>query len=178
MQGYAKLIQYGWETVANIKTQITNMMDCLTCRWLSFIRRWKKVSLRPLFKTYGWYYDWSFSKTMMEDWAKWWYALLTWLQNTKHEKQASKKFLNKNILIHGTLLVAFLLAKGTGWIGFWSNDRIRYYRRFILRIFTRNAFNCKHNLTRKKLYEMNRVIFTITARIWYVIYSTTHVNLY
>ena len=166
--GYAsKLIQFGWETITEALKHggITNMMDRLSNP--AKIKAYKiseelKIIMKPLFhKHMDNILSGEFSITMMEDWKNDDYNLLKWREET-----SKTKFENTNPTVneikeqeyfdHGLLLVA--LVKAGVELAFETmtdagiKDASAYYESLHETPLIANT------ISRKKLFEMNRII--------------------
>ena len=166
--GYAsKLIQFGWETITEALKHggITNMMDRLSNP--AKIKAYKiseklKIIMKPLFhKHMDDILSGEFSSTMMEDWKNDDYNLLKWREET-----SKTKFENTNPTVNeikeqeyfdnGLLLVA--LAKAGVELAFETmtdagiKDASAYYESLHETPLIANT------ISRKKLFEMNRII--------------------
>jgi len=166
--GYAsKLIQFGWETITEALKHggITNMMDRLSNP--AKIKAYKiseelKIIMKPLFhKHMDDILSGEFSSTMMEDWKNDDYNLLKW-----RKKTSKTKFENTNPTVNeikeqeyfdnGLLLVA--LVKAGVELAFETmtdagiKDASAYYESLHETPLIANT------ISRKKLFEMNRII--------------------
>ena len=166
--GYAsKLIQFGWETITEALKHggITNMMDRLSNP--AKIKAYKiseklKIIMKPLFhKHMDDILSGEFSSTMMEDWKNDDCNLLKWREET-----SKTKFENTNPTVneikeqeyfdHGLLLVA--MVKSGVELAFETmtdagiKDASAYYESLHETPLIANT------ISRKKLFEMNRII--------------------
>jgi ketol-acid reductoisomerase len=163
----SKLIQYGWETITEALKHggITNMMDRLSnpakLKAFELSEELKKI-LTPLFNKHmddiisGY-----FSKTMMEDWANNDENLLKWrayTAETAFEKTipSTKKINDQEYFDNGVLMVAFVragveLAFDT-MVDAGIKEESAYYESLHETPLIANT------ISRKKLFEMNRVI--------------------
>ena len=166
--GYAsKLIQFGWETITEALKHggITNMMDRLSNP--AKIKAYKiseklKIIMKPLFhKHMDDILSGEFSSTMMEDWKNDDYNLLKWREET-----SKTKFENTNPTVNeikeqeyfdnGLLLVA--MVKSGVELAFETmtdagiKDASAYYESLHETPLIANT------ISRKKLFEMNRII--------------------
>ena len=166
--GYAaKLIQFGWETITEALKHggITNMMDRLSnpakIKANQLSEELKDI-MRPLFEKHmDDIISGHFSKTMMEDWANDDVNLLKWRAatgETAFEKTTltSDHIPEQEYFDHGVLLVAFV--KSGVELAFESmisagiiEDSAYYESLHELPLIA-------NTISRKKLFEMNRVI--------------------
>ena len=163
----AKLIQYGWETITEALKHggITNMMDRLSnpAKIKAFqLSEELKTIMRPLFdKHMDDIMSGHFSQTMMEDWANDDVNLLQWraaLGETAFEKTnaTSNHISEQEYFDHGLLMVAFARA----------GVELAFETMVASGIIEESAYyESLHELplmantvSRKKLFEMNRVI--------------------
>ncbi|MBN2659270.1 MAG: ketol-acid reductoisomerase [Spirochaetales bacterium] len=166
--GYAaKLIQYGWETVTEALKHggITNMMNRLSnpakIRANELAEELKEI-LRPLYyKHMDDIISGEFSRVMMEDWANDDKNLLTWREETGEtafEKQAagSMEIKEQEYFDNGVLMIAMI--KCGVELAFEAmtdsgiKDESAYYESLHEVPLIANL------ISRKKLYEMNKVI--------------------
>lgn len=166
-KGYAStLIQYGWEVITEALKQggITAMMDRLSnpAKIKAFeISNELKDIMRPLFQKHqDDIMSGHFSKTMMEDWANNDKNLLTWREatgNTAFEKtEATAKIEEQEFFDNGLLMVAFVRAGVELAFEIMVEAGIKeesaYYESLHETPLIANT------ISRKKLFEMNRVI--------------------
>ena len=163
----AKLIQYGWETITEALKHggITNMMDRLSnpAKIKAFeLSETLKEILTPLFQKHmDDIMSGHFSKTMMEDWANDDKNLLEWraaTAETAFEKTTitDQDIAEQEYFDHGVLMVAFVragveLAFDT-MVASGIKEESAYYESLHETPLIANT------ISRKKLYEMNRVI--------------------
>ncbi|MDA3957297.1 MAG: ketol-acid reductoisomerase [Oceanispirochaeta sp.] len=163
----SKLVQFGWETITEALKHggITNMMDRLSNP--AKIKAYEeaeeiKIILRPLFEKHmDDIMEGDFSATMMADWAAGDKDLLRWREetgNSKFEKTAagSMEISEQEYFDHGILMVtmvkagvelAFEVMTESGIM-----DESAYYESLHELPLIANL------ISRKKLYEMNKVI--------------------
>jgi len=163
----SKLIQYGWETITEALKHggITNMMDRLSNP--AKIRAFEeaeemKTILRPLFEKHmDDIMSGNFSSTMMADWAADDKDLLNWREetgNTSFEKTAagSIKISEQEYFDHGILMIAMVKAGVELAFEVMTETGIKeesaYYESLHELPLIANL------ISRKKLYEMNKVI--------------------
>ena len=167
-QGYAaKLIQYGWETITEALKHggITNMMDRLSnpakIKAFELSERLKKI-LTPLFQKHmDDIMSGHFSKTMMQDWDNDDKNLLSWRAETEKTAFEKTPITNQEIseqefFDNGILMVAFVragveLAFDT-MVAAGIKEESAYYESLHELPLIANL------VSRKKLYEMNRII--------------------
>ena len=164
----SKLVQHGWETVAEGLKQggITNMMDRLSnpakIRAHQLSEELKDI-LRPLFEKHmDDIMEGNFSAGMMEDWANDDAKLLNWREETgqtafeKSSTEGAPEIREQEYYDHGILMVAMIKAgvelcfetlTAAGVI-----DKSAYYESLHEVPLIANLIG------RKKLYEMNKVI--------------------
>jgi len=164
----SKLVQYGWETVAEGLKQggITNMMDRLSnpAKIKAFhLSEELKAIMAPLFQKHmDDIMDGTFSSTMMADWANDDANLLKWREETgetafeQSSTDGAPDIAEQEYYDHGILLVAMIKAgvelcfetlTSTGVIA-----ESAYYESLHETPLIANLIG------RKKLYEMNKVI--------------------
>lgn len=167
-KGYAsKLIQYGWETVTEALKHggITNMMDRLSNP--AKIRAYEeaeemKTILRPLFEKHmDDIMSGHFSTTMMEDWAAGDKDLLGWREETgktafEQTPAGSMEISEQEYFDNGILMVAMVKAGVELAFEAMTASGIKqesaYYESLHELPLIANL------ISRKKLYEMNKVI--------------------
>ena len=166
--GYAsKLVQYGWEVTTEALKHggITNMMDRLSNPAkikAHILSEELKNILTPLFEQHmDNIMSGTFSKTMMEDWAKGDADLLSWRQATaetpfEKAESMSEEIPEQEYFDHGILMVAFVkagveLAFDT-MVDSGIKEESAYYESLHEVPLIANL------IARKKLYEMNVVI--------------------
>ena len=167
-KGYAsKLIQYGWETVTEALKHggITNMMDRLSNP--AKIRAYEeceemKTILRPLFEKHmDDIMSGHFSSTMMEDWAADDKNLLGWREETgktafEQTPAGSMEISEQEYFDNGILMVAMVKAGVELAFEVMTESGIKaesaYYESLHELPLIANL------ISRKKLYEMNKVI--------------------
>ena len=163
----SKLIQYGWETITEALKHggITNMMDRLSnpskIKAFELSEELKKI-MKPLFEKHmDDIMSGHFSKTMMKDWANDDLNLLTWRAatgETAFEKTAAsaKAISEQEYFDHGVLMVSFVragveLAFET-MVASGIVEESAYYESLHELPLIANT------VSRKKLFEMNRII--------------------
>ena len=163
----AKLIQYGWETITEALKHggITNMMDRLSnpakIKAFELSEQLKEI-LTPLFQKHmDDIMSGHFSKTMMEDWANDDKNLLSWRAatgETAFEKTVitDQEITDQEFFDHGILMVAFVragveLAFDT-MVAAGIKEESAYYESLHETPLIANT------ISRKKLFEMNRII--------------------
>lgn len=163
----SKLLQYGWETVTEALKHggITNMMDRLSNP--AKIRAYEeaeemKTILRPLFEKHmDDIMSGAFSSIMMEDWAAGDKDLLNWREETgatAFEKTAagSMEISEQDFFDNGILMVAMVKAGVELAFEVMTESGIKaesaYYESLHELPLIANL------ISRKKLYEMNKVI--------------------
>ncbi len=167
-KGYAsKLIQYGWETVTEALKHggITNMMDRLSNP--AKIRAYEeaeelKTILRPLFEKHmDDIMSGHFSSTMMEDWAAGDKDLLNWREETgktafEQTPAGDMEISEQEYFDNGILMVAMVKAGVELAFEAMTASGIKqesaYYESLHELPLIANL------ISRKKLYEMNKVI--------------------
>lgn len=163
----SKLIQYGWETITEAMKHggLTNMMDRLSnpAKIEAFyLAEELKEIMTPLFKKHmDDIMSGEFSSRMMNDWKNDDTELLTWRQataetNFEKTENTSSEISEQEFFDHGTLMVAFTKAgvelayetmTSTG-----VKEESAYYESL------HEAPLIANTISRKKLYEMNRII--------------------
>jgi len=163
----SKLIQYGWETITEALKHggITNMMDRLSnpskIKAFELSEELKKI-MKPLFEKHmDDIMSGHFSKTMMKDWANDDLNLLTWRAatgETAFEKTAAsaRAISEQEYFDHGVLMVSFVragveLAFET-MVASGIVEESAYYESLHELPLIANT------VSRKKLFEMNRII--------------------
>jgi ketol-acid reductoisomerase len=167
-RGYAaKLVQYGWETITEALKQggITLMMDRLSnpAKIKAFeLAEELRVILRPLFRKHqddiitG-----AFSSTMMQDWDAGDVNLLRWRAATndtafEQTQAGSDKITEQEYFDHGVLMVAMVKAgvelAFECMVEVGMKPESAYYESLHEVPLIANL------ISRKKLYEMNKVI--------------------
>lgn len=163
----SKLVQYGWETITEALKHggVTNMMNRLDnpSKILAHeLSQELKTILEPMFKQHmDDIMSGTFSRTMMEDWAKDDADLLNWraqTAETSFEKSisADKDIPEQDYFDKGILMVAFVkagveLAFDT-MVSTGIGEESAYYESLHELPLIANL------VARKKLYEMNKII--------------------
>lgn len=166
--GYAsKLIQYGWETVTEAMKHggITNMMDRLSnpakIQAHELSEELKEIMTELYQKHMDDIMSGEFSRVMMEDWANDDVNLLTWREetnNTAFEKTpaADVEISEQEYFDHGVLMIAMVKAGVELAFETMTDAGIKaesaYYESLHEVPLIANL------ISRKKLYEMNKVI--------------------
>lgn len=162
-----KLVQYGWETITEALKHggITNMMDRLSnpakIKAYELSEQLKEI-LTPLFEKHmDDIMSGDFSKSMMEDWRDNDKKLLTWrsaTQGTTFERTEAteEEILEQEYFDRGVLMVAFIKAgvelSFDTMVQAGIKEESAYYESLHETPLIANL------ISRKKLYEMNRVI--------------------
>lgn len=162
-----KLVQYGWETITEALKHggITNMMDRLSnpakIKAYELSEQLKEI-LTPLFEKHmDDIMSGDFSKSMMEDWRDNDKKLLTWrsaTQGTSFERTEATEevLLEQEYFDRGVLIVAFVKAgvelSFDTMVQAGIKEESAYYESLHETPLIANL------ISRKKLYEMNRVI--------------------
>lgn len=162
-----KLVQYGWETITEALKHggITNMMDRLSnpakIKAYELSEQLKEI-LTPLFEKHmDDIMSGDFSKSMMEDWRDNDKKLLTWrsaTQDTAFERTEATEevILEQEYFDRGVLIVAFIKAgvelSFDTMVQAGIKEESAYYESLHETPLIANL------ISRKKLYEMNRVI--------------------
>jgi len=166
--GYAaKLIQYGWEVITEALKHggITNMMDRLSnpAKIEAFqLSKELKTIMTPLFRKHmDDIISGEFSSTMMKDWANGDKKLLTWREATRNTafentEASDAKISEQEYFDNGVLLVAFVKAGVELAFETMTSSGIKpesaYYESLHEVPLIANL------ISKKKLYEMNRII--------------------
>lgn len=164
----SKLVQYGWETVAEGLKQggITNMMDRLSnpAKIRAFqLSEELKAIMAPLFQKHmDDIMDGTFSSTMMQDWANDDANLLKWREETgetafeKSSTDGAPDISEQEYYDHGILMVAMIKAGVELCFETLTSAGViaesAYYESLHETPLIANLIG------RKKLYEMNKVI--------------------
>ncbi|MBK5202224.1 MAG: ketol-acid reductoisomerase [Prolixibacteraceae bacterium] len=166
--GYAaKLVQYGWEVVTEALKHggITNMMDRLSnpAKIEAYqLSKELKTIMAPLFRKHmDDIISGEFSSTMMKDWANGDKKLLTWREATKNTAfentdASDAKISEQEYFDNGVLLIAFVKAGVELAFETMTSSGIKpesaYYESLHEVPLISNL------ISKKKLYEMNRII--------------------
>ena len=166
--GYAaKLVQYGWEVVTEALKHggITNMMDRLSnpAKIEAYqLSKELKTIMAPLFRKHmDDIISGEFSSTIMKDWANGDKNLLTWREATKNTafentEASDAKISEQEYFDNGVLLIAFVKAGVELAFETMTSSGIKpesaYYESLHEVPLIANL------ISKKKLYEMNRII--------------------
>ena len=163
----SKLLQYGWETISEALKQggITNMMDRLSnpAKIKAFeLSEELKTIMRPLYQKHqDSIMSGEFSDTMMKDWADGDKKLLAWREATgktafeksvpTEEQIPEQDYFDKGVLMVAMIKAGVELAFET-MVSAGMKPASAYYESLHETPLIANL------ISRKKLYEMNRVI--------------------
>jgi len=166
--GYAaKLVQYGWEVVTEALKHggITNMMDRLSnpAKIEAYqLSKELKTIMAPLFRKHmDDIISGEFSSTMMKDWANGDKKLLTWREATgktafENTEASDEKISEQEYFDNGVLMIAFIKAGVELAFETMTSSGIKpesaYYESLHEVPLISNL------LSKKKLFEMNRII--------------------
>lgn len=163
----SKLIQYGWEVITEALKQggLTNMLDRLSnpAKIEAFkLSEELKEIMRPLFQKHmDDIMSGEFSKTMMEDWANDDKNLLKWRAETgetafEKTPAGTMKIAEQDYFDHAVLMIAFVKAGVELAFETMTEAGIKeesaYYESL------HEVPLIANTISRKKLYEMNRII--------------------
>jgi ketol-acid reductoisomerase len=163
----SKLVQYGWETITEALKHggITNMMDRLSNPAkiaAHHVSEELKEIMQPLFRKHmNDILSGEFSKTMMEDWSNDDQNLLKWREmtgETSFEKTpaGSIEISEQTYFEHGTLMVA--MVKAGVELAFESMEEAGIIEESAYYESLHETPLIANLISRKKLFEMNRVI--------------------